>query len=359
MIENGANIEAKDINSSTPLLYAVQSNRLDMVKFLVDKGANINARNNLSQAPLEPGGTFINQEIISFLREKEMKIYTLLAADLSNQPEVVVNGVSQDALEDLLQNNEIVYAKGKAASGASKSFLWINGLFSWAKGKGSLLMSGVVNSLWPASVTEETSSDFATQDNLNLIDYSRVDMNGTILLLDTFIRKITGQKYVSTADQPISLLEAQDYALNITEGFEKLVKQAGKDSKISIHRLDIDFMGMHKEITGKIMGGKFDEISGILNSYVEKACPGREAGCPGKLSLKKFDKFITEFNKRLDVVLNQPMQQILSRDSTLKASNVKEQQISLEPRSYLNGTSVQGHLTQDRGLRNQGRDLIP
>ncbi|UJQ21742.1 PD-(D/E)XK nuclease domain-containing protein [Wolbachia endosymbiont of Delia radicum] len=32
---------------------------------------------------------------------------------------------------------------------------------------------------------------------------------------------------------------------------------------------------------------------------------------------------------------------------------------SSRPKSYLNNTSVQGHLTQDRGLRNQGRDLIP
>lgn len=101
-------------------------------------------------------------------------------------------------------------------SAATRTSSWINDLFSWTKEKGSLLVSGVMNSVWPASVTEETSYDFTTQNNLDSIDYLRVDMNGTILLLDTFIRKITGQKYISTADQHISLIEAQSYALNIT-----------------------------------------------------------------------------------------------------------------------------------------------
>ncbi|WP_264736382.1 latrotoxin-related protein [Wolbachia endosymbiont (group A) of Rhinocyllus conicus] len=161
------------------------------------------------------------------------------------------------------------------------------------------------------------------------------------MLLDLLIRKVTGQKYISIVDQSISPLEARSYALNITEGFEKVVEQAAKDSKISMHRLNIDFMEMQKEITRKIIGGKFDEIPGILNSYVEKACPGREAGCPGKLSPKRFDKFIAQFNK---VLLNQSIQQILHNgDGTLEVDSAKKQQMSLEPQSYLSNASIQSH----------------
>nr|WP_253308999.1 latrotoxin-related protein [Rickettsia endosymbiont of Ceutorhynchus assimilis] len=138
--------------------------------------------------------------------------------------------------------------------------------------------------------------------------------------------------------------------MNITKGFEKVIEQAARDSEISTHRLDIDFMEIQKEVTGKIMSGKFDEISGILKSYVEKACPDIEAGYPGKLSSKKFGKFMLEFNSRLNVVLNQSIQQILNRNNTLEVSDVKEQRISLEPRSYLNNSSVQSHLTQARDL---------
>ncbi|UPA54735.1 hypothetical protein MWH06_05500 [Wolbachia pipientis] len=118
-------------------------------------------------------------------------------------------------------------------------------------------------------------------------------------------------------------------------------------------------MEIRKEITGKVMSDKINEISGVLKSHVEKALPGREPGDPERLSKKNFGKFMTEFNSRIDPVIDQSMQQILSRDNMLKASNVKEQQISLEPRSYLNNTSVQGHLIQDRDLRKQGKILIP
>ncbi|MFP3027447.1 MAG: ankyrin repeat domain-containing protein, partial [Wolbachia sp.] len=175
---------------------------------------------------------------------------------------------------------------------------------------------------------------------------SQVDFNGTITLFDLLIRRVTGQKYISTIDQSISPLEAQEYTLNITKGFEKVVEQAGLKSGVSMHRLNIDYMGMQKEITRKVMSGKFNEISGVLSSYIEKACPSREAG---KLSPKKFDKFMIEFNKGLDITLNQSIQQILNnRNSTLEVNDVKEQQISLEPQSYLSNASVQGHLTRNK-----------
>ncbi|MGL9759649.1 MAG: latrotoxin-related protein, partial [Wolbachia sp.] len=195
----------------------------------------------------------------------------------------------------------------------------------------------------------------STPSPISQIDAS-MDVNGSIMLFDLLIRRVTGQKYISTVDQSISPLEAQGYALNITKGFEKVVEQAGLKSGVSIHRLNIDYMGMKKEIIKKVMSGQLDEISGVLNSYLEEACPGREAGCPGKLSLKKFDQFILEFNSRLNVVLNQSVEQILHNgDGTLEVDNAKKQQINLEPRSYLSDASVQGHLTQGK----RGCNLIP
>ncbi|MDR2831566.1 MAG: latrotoxin-related protein [Rickettsiales bacterium] len=112
--------------------------------------------------------------------------------------------------------------------------------------------------------------------------------------------------------------------MNITKGFEKVVEQAARDSKISIHRLDIDFMKVQEEVTRKIVGGKFNEISGVLNSYVEKACPEREAGCPGKLNSKKFDKFMAAFN---NMSLDQSIQQMLHNENNVsKIDNIKESQ---------------------------------
>ena len=227
-------------------------------------------------------------------------------------------------------------------SSGTRPSTWINDLFSWVKSSvGGLLYSRAV-------LPEETSS---TTNSISQVD-APIDVNSTIMLLDILVRKITGQKYVSTTEQSVSsqsLLEAQANALNITNEFEKVVKQAASKSEISIHRLNINFMKIHDEITEEIIGGKFNEISGILKSHIEKACPDREAGYPGKLSPKKFDKFKGELNKGLDATLKQSKQEILhSKDSKLEISNVKG---SLKPRSDLNNTYIQGHLTQARNVR--------
>ncbi|WP_353287613.1 ankyrin repeat domain-containing protein [Wolbachia endosymbiont (group B) of Gerris lacustris] len=227
----------------------------------------------------------------------------LLTEDLGNQPEI-------------------------AASSGTRPSSWINDLFGWAKSSiGGLLSSKSVGIL-------------STKDSISQVD-AQIDVNGTIMLLDVLVRKVTGQKYIFTSDQNVSLLEAQGYALNITEKFEKVVEQAGLKSGVSMHRLNIDFWEIQKEVTGKIMSGKFDEISGILKSYIKKACTGGEAG---KLSPKKFDKFMIQFNSRLNVVLNQPIQQMLHNENgTLEVGGAKKQQMSLEPQSYLSNASVHRH----------------
>ncbi|WP_264377698.1 ankyrin repeat domain-containing protein [Wolbachia endosymbiont (group B) of Philonthus cognatus] len=234
------------------------------------------------------------------ITDKNHSSRKLLTEDSGNQPEI-------------------------AASSGTRPSSWINDLFGWVKSS----IGGLLG--FRAALPEKTF----TQSSISQIS-APIDVNGTIMLLDLLIRKVTGQKYISTVDQSISPLEAQGYALNITEGFERVVEQAGLKSGVSMHRLNIDYMGMQKEITRKVMSGKFNEISGILKSYVEKACPGEEAG---KLSPKKFEKFIAQFNKGL---LNQSIEQILhNRDGTLEVDGAK--QMSLEPQSYLSNASIQSH----------------
>ncbi len=237
------------------------------------------------------------------------------------------------SISNQLSKESIIDINKKITNSATRTSSWINDLFGWIRSS----VSGLLGSELPEVVS-------STKSPISQVD-AKMDVNGTIMLLDLLIRKVTGQKYISTADQSISPLEAQGYALNITKGFEKVVEQAALKSGISMHRLNIDYMGMQKEITRKVMSGKFSEISGTLKSYVEKAFPGREAGCPGKLSSKKFDKFMVEFNSGLNVVLNQSIEQILHNgDGRLEVDGAKE--MSLEPQSYLSNASVQGHSMQ-------------
>ncbi|WP_264375519.1 RHS repeat-associated core domain-containing protein [Wolbachia endosymbiont (group B) of Sphaerophoria taeniata] len=234
------------------------------------------------------------------------------------------------SISNQLSKESIIDINKKITNSATRTSSWINDLFGWIRSS----VSGLLGSELPEVVS-------STKSPISQVD-AKMDVNGTIMLLDVLIRKVTGQKYISTADQSISQLEAQGYALNITEVFKKVIEQAGLKSGVSMHRLNIDFVEIQKEVTGKIMSGKFDEISGVLSSYLEKACPSREAGCPGKLSSKKFDKFMVEFNSRLNVVLNRSIQRILHNgDGRLEVDGAK--QMNLEPQSYLSNASVQGH----------------
>jgi ankyrin repeat protein len=52
LVENGASINVHDCWNKTPLHYAISYGSLDIVKYLVEHGANINARNKEGQTPL-------------------------------------------------------------------------------------------------------------------------------------------------------------------------------------------------------------------------------------------------------------------------------------------------------------------
>lgn len=218
-------------------------------------------------------------------------------------------------------------------SSAARTSSWLNDLFSWAKDSISGLLS---------SKPEQTST---TNSSISQVD-APVDVNGTIMLLDVFIRKITGQKYKSSQENSAILLEAQAYTLNIMKTFEEVVEQAALKSGISMHRLNIDLIELQKEVTGKIMSRKFNEIAKVLSSRIEKACPGREAGCPSKLSVKKFHKFIATFNKKLNVSLNQSIHQMLhNENNVLNMDNTKEQSLSLfGPKTKLDDILITGNI---------------
>ena len=53
LIENGANIEAKDCREETPLHLASSYGKTEVVKYLVSKGANKNAKNNDGKTPYD------------------------------------------------------------------------------------------------------------------------------------------------------------------------------------------------------------------------------------------------------------------------------------------------------------------
>ncbi|WP_374699517.1 ankyrin repeat domain-containing protein [Wolbachia endosymbiont (group A) of Limnophora tigrina] len=325
---NGTDIEAQSRNrKDTPLHVAAGEGKLEVVKLLVNNTADVNAKNKYGKKPLDIAKDKNHTDVINFLTPKTSR----KRRDVSNEQEF------------------------SAASGSTRITSWINDYIAWIKDSASEFIGNIPFKSTTSLLTNNIQVDYGTSpkkqstyesEDSTKTTISQIDFNGTIALLDVFVRRFTGEKYPSFQGASLSQLEVLGYALNITQAFEKAIEQAAKGSGISMHRLSIDFVEVQEEITKKVVGGRFDEISGVLNSYVEKSCSNVKGG---KFSPKKFDRFITAFNNELPQIPYEKERSI----SLSRANYIENQSFSLKdknPSNYLEGVSVQGNLTQVKGV---------
>ena len=66
LVAKGADVNAMHRGGLTPLMTAATRGRLDVVKFLVDKGADVNARGNDGETPLTLA---TKQDVVEFLKQ--------------------------------------------------------------------------------------------------------------------------------------------------------------------------------------------------------------------------------------------------------------------------------------------------
>jgi hypothetical protein len=124
LVESGAAVDAKDINSGAePLFWACASGRLSLAKFLISKGANINCVTEQGLTPLhvcmggkEMAEFLIKQGIDVNVRDRIGKtpLHTLVTGlkdniDLKDQ-ELVFKNLSE-AMKVLLENGADINAK--------------------------------------------------------------------------------------------------------------------------------------------------------------------------------------------------------------------------------------------------------
>ena len=100
LLDRGADIEAKDDNGDTPLFSAAFFNdNLEVVSVLLDRGADINAKNKYGRTPLHSAaGNYDNPEVVALLLDRGAGVNSrdergetpLHYATLQNDLEVVV-----------------------------------------------------------------------------------------------------------------------------------------------------------------------------------------------------------------------------------------------------------------------------
>jgi ankyrin repeat protein len=100
LVDKGANLNYGSVNGTTPLMLAATNGHLDVVKFLVDKGADVNAKDHKGGTPLMAAVCEGNLDMVKFLVEKGAEVNAR-----GNDGETPLTlATKQDVVEFLKQN---------------------------------------------------------------------------------------------------------------------------------------------------------------------------------------------------------------------------------------------------------------
>ena len=173
-----------------------------------------------------------------------------------------------------------------------------------------------------------------------------IDTNGTLLLLDVFIRKITGQKYISNNIRSPFEKEAQIYALLIAGKFEQALENAAIESGIPVTNLKFDPTAVSSKVVGQIRSGKFSEISKTLYSSAKEACPEFEQTGEFLVHVKSH---LEEFLAKKEAVFLQ-QKQTADQPTSSVSRKVVTMESSKKPDTFLSDTSVAKGIKHVLGL---------
>ncbi|MFP3023742.1 MAG: latrotoxin-related protein [Wolbachia sp.] len=164
------------------------------------------------------------------------------------------------------------------------------------------------------------------------------DINGEILLANVLLaKKGRRQIYIPSVDKQISSLEAQEYASNIVNEFELILKQAALRCGISIHQLKVDFQELQSGLLKKIIAGDYRGASGVLYSAAEKACP----------ALEQSKKFSMSFKGKIEQMLQKEMMSLLDKANVDSSTASTNKAVALpNPRINLNNVSITSNSTE-------------
>ncbi|OJH31527.1 Phosphocholine transferase AnkX [Wolbachia endosymbiont of Armadillidium vulgare] len=305
---------AADTGHWTSLHYAADTDRLGIVKSLVDAGANLSATGDYGKTPLDiakdKGHSSIAEYLEKELNEKGEKTVQrrrrhhhgdhyhdryhshlsrqLLAADLSNQHEVV-------------------------ASSSARTSSWINDLFGWVK-------SSIGELLGSRAALPETSANYSNTAGTSQFN-SEVCISNNVGLGFFLLQSFLDKKYPLPNFCSVTPEEALADTLSIVEEFEKTLEKTAKQSGVLVK--DVNFFKVYLDIAGHVRNERYSQIPNALYSATKEACP-------------KNEEFLSILKGNIEKMFDE--QQIVN--SGYQSNNIADN----KPRSYLNNTTVDKQL---------------
>ncbi|WP_108784670.1 ankyrin repeat domain-containing protein [Wolbachia endosymbiont of Bemisia tabaci] len=230
LLDSGANINATNYKGFTPLYLASNDCHLDMVKLLLCRGADASIQSRYGKTALDVVGNSRKDECSSSEIQKiesvlssateadcEAKLTSIKAGikDANDSTDFVSSAASLQLspTKAIKIELEVSNTKNLASSTVNSSSTLIRENFEEVSSTASNAVkpSSFINSIF-SGITTTISSLFSSApalppaqqsvDHLAVspIGSSQIDCNGTVLLTDVIVRKLTGKKYSKPLD---------------------------------------------------------------------------------------------------------------------------------------------------------------
>jgi len=120
LIRKGSIVDARSKDKFTPLMHAVNRNNMSVVRLLIDHGADVNAKNKWNISPLFMALSCIplNSEIIKYLIEKGADIHSLTSD--KQTPLELLELANDSDLNEFLKTKGIIFPQDEASEAAFK-----------------------------------------------------------------------------------------------------------------------------------------------------------------------------------------------------------------------------------------------
>ncbi|XP_015908309.3 alpha-latrocrustotoxin-Lt1a-like [Parasteatoda tepidariorum] len=241
------NVDAKDVDNQTPLHLAAAAGLKDIVKILLDNGAKVYEKTKKQNTPLDLAVMHNRKEVIDDLLtfEKNQKLKNGKSA---KENDTKACQLAKGEMLNLL--------KKKNRCGNFRRSIESN--FQNSARESSLMGMFENNNLRPLLNSNKPKENLEFK---NIKPLTQMDVNGALLLLDLFVRKVTNEKYNSAVIGSESLLDARARALNITDNLQKIVEMAGNDG---------DLFDIHSKIYKAIMSGNDNKLVKEVCTYLNE-----------------------------------------------------------------------------------------